>query len=543
MIKNTTDKNTSGLFKPTKKQIMCLLENMGHGKTKHWIDMILDDYKDSRKRGSRILVLTIDYKTAEEFKERLLSKADKRDINISVMIFHGKTHKLLDDNTSIFEEFNSLYMCERDKGKYVTGCSDCPLYPDDEKWNCPYQKQYQMIKDYDVVISTHSSNFLGLKTKKTDKWRKIIIDEALDSVLYKTYTMSEQEWLDFGISWDTFPRPIKKTCSRHCSMFDICKSRRPDMICGQKSKNFGQSEIITMKVVNKTEPEDDEQYFIHKILERPDIDIIGSWDFYNDCKCARVTIFDYLAVLNTDKLYFSSATVTRDMIEKWFFKNYEDWEIIYEENRPDYKNELIFDHSKYGGIESSEDQVINGTLKDFKKNNGIPEDEIGLVILPLRVKKEYRVMIESWGYKVDHYPCVGVDKYKNCSFVILTSPNRYNLTIQYHLSEIFNNQMVVDMIDSHALQAIGRIRIGNQSWLSAIKKVYALFNFDHQMFVNRHSFKEKKTKKWIENKLSTGSLSGNKLYELVKKEKNQDIEKNKAEFFKLVKQYKSSCHH
>ena len=511
--------------KHKKKRIIASLSNTGFGKTKQSIDMIIEDYNEDRVHGSRILYLLPDYENIRDVRARLEKKVEALDIDISVYTFGGKTHvsndlRLLGITTQL---------CEAAHGKYSPGCKACTLYPTGDHAGCEYVAQLEHIKNVDVVFAVHHSAYLGL----THHFRKIIIDESLEGVLFKTFTLTEDEWRSKGIEWSNFPESEYRTCRRDCPLFQNCIQHREGYNCMQQSEIIRMTPIITRPSIT------DEEYFLHIIFSKRDVEVTGCWNFHgHGSPC--VSVFNFLPELDCNEIYYNSATTSQTMINDWFFKNYNqrDWILTYDMDRPKYKNPLI-NFNYFGGNNQAVKGALGTILPNIREHLNIPIEHKGLIVVKLEFLELYKEKIKDPNIVFATYPLVGLDCYKDCDFVVLTQPFRYDLSTQYLMANRFGFQLVRDIINSYGIQAFGRSRSGDKPWLSNTKLLIAFYKFEHELFPNSTSFKEFKTIEWIKKILKSGNLSANKLLALTNGEP-WFIERKRKTFLQYVKIAKKS---
>jgi len=191
------------------------------------------------------------------------------------------------------------------------------------------------------------------------------------------------------------------------------------------------------------------------------------------------------------------------------------------------------------GSKKQSRKAINTTMfSGIREDLGIDHKDKGLLVCALELEDRFKEKLKGQNIMVDHYPLLGLDCYKDLDFIILASRHLYDITTQYIMSYKFGVQLVKDIMDSYTIQAVGRLRIGDKPWLSNDKLLITYFDFDHYLFPNTTDVREYVTKKWLRKQLKDGDVSARKLCALSMTSGLRYMQKNRADFFKYVREFK-----
>lgn len=479
------------------------------------INFIYEDFDTRASYGGnkplQILYLLPDYKNVDEVCSRILThKSD--DKLITPYVFRGKTGMK-----------DGERLCIKVRDKYVPGCKNC-----DNTGDCLWVAQFKQIKHEDVIVTVHHCAYIALK----QHFRTIIIDESIEGVLFNTFDYSEKRWKNFGIEWDNFPEPVKRKCRRTCPVYKICRKHRPNKEC------LEHSDILIMRPTVTRKSESDEEFFLHYIFRNPDVEILGAWDFYT--KEPKVAVFNFLPELKCDEMFYNSATTTKDMLTDWFFKNYVNWDLKIDYNKPPYPNPIVT-YKNIGSIKTAKRALENGIFNRIRNEYSIPKKKKGLIVVKKRDVKAFREKLRGQNITVDYFPLVGRDEYKNVDFIILALRFRYEVTTNYLLAERFGYQIVKMIEDGYIIQALGRLRIGDtKPWLDPNKLLIVYFDFTHKLFPNNKQNRILSTEKWIRRKLTEDiGYTGKILYKLGKDENIRYLERNYQLFYRIYTRIKN----
>lgn len=483
----------------------CMTEGVGYGKTERLLDYCAENPDE------RVLYLCHDYENIAEVGVRANAKS------IRPYIFQGKGRP---------------DMCRREKGeRYVPGCRTCSEYPAPVYRYCPYLQQFETVKvgGPRFVLAPVQCYFLA----DVGSFDTVIVDEAIEGILFTTFTFSREDFLAMGVemhespqieSPEIFPDETPRYCAKNCPLSATCY----DFHAGETCAHHGPIHRLYPHVVR--EPENDEEYFFQRVFTGEHSIVYAAWDFYRGM--VTTAAFDFFPLLPVEKLFFASATTTPEIIEKWFFRNYKSagWDIVITESPRPYLNPVETIESVSGSIRDVETALAEGTYMHLANHYHLPASRL-LIVCKERHEPLFRDQFPD-SY-VDHFPLVGVDRYKDVVEAILVACRfRRPLTVRYLLAAYFSDEMVRAIEQGDIVQAIGRLRpLQNPD-----RRVICYFDFCHDLFPNTRRKREKDTLKWIERHDPTRST--NELYENALADAEFTGYRHRSDFCRIVRRYR-----
>ena len=338
-----------------------------------------------------------------------------------------------------------------------------------------------------VVVAPIQCHFLA----DVGKFDIMIIDEAIEGVLFASYMFRREDWEQVGVGFrdsesptapTVFPTEARRVCDKTSALYPECLSRGED-VCQHDGPVLSLIPHVTR------EPENDEEYFIHQGLQGT---VFGAWDHYNSKPV--ICVFDFFPIYDVDELHFASATVTRDLIEKWFFRNHKraGWTFEFSESPRPYENPIETIVGR-GTVNDVDVALREGTFQALLRRHNIELDKL-LIVCKKQHENSFRMLFPT-SY-VDHFPLVGIDFYKDVAdSVLVTCRFRRPFTVRYLLATMFSPDIVRAIEEGDIVQAIGRIR----PLQFPFRHVICYFDFVHDLFPNTRRLRDANTTRWLEN--------------------------------------------